>query len=138
MTKKTYKRISNVDETTTSTTANIATATVDPNTKTIQEKISDKFYAVLFISLSYFTIRYTNTIDVVLTSTSTIRPLLNISITLMAINTILFLYLSIYIPKIKGINVEGSTNSELWSIYCPRVIPIMTFNGIFCGILSIL
>ena len=88
-------------------------------------------------------------------------------------NTILMLYLSIYIPKIKGINVDiinyqnykmnldataaatantnntttnnnneianyatnKVTNSDLWAVYCPRVIPIMTFNGILSGIL---
>ncbi len=135
-------------------------------TSSIQQKLSNKLHALFFIYLSYTTIKYTNTISIIFTSNIIIRPLLYIAIVLLSINTILFLYLGIYLPKIKGLDVNkinanimnnndcigtdggggGSgangangangmmmkTNSELWSVYCPRVIPIMTFNGLFC------
>jgi hypothetical protein len=53
----------------------------------------------------------------------------------MVVNTVLLTYLGIYIPKIKGIKIDpGTSSSELWAVYCPRVIPIMTLCGILCGI----
>jgi hypothetical protein len=37
------------------------------------------------------------------------------------------LYLGVYLPKIKGLK-----DTEAWSVYCPRVIPFMTLNGLIC------
>jgi hypothetical protein len=155
--KTTYKRISSADDNSgNKTSTQTTTITSDTNdnsedtnnvqdhynknnakpTKPIQEKISDKLHAILFISLSYAVIQYTDTVSIVFTSTQIIRPLLYIAVVLMTINMILFLYLGVYIPKIKGIDTDkfGKTNGELWSTYCPRVIPIMTLNGVLCSI----
>jgi len=149
---KTYKRISNVDESSsapmaaTNTNTTSTSASTNATTSTISEQLYDKLHAIFFISLSYVTIKYTDTISILLTSADIIRPLLYISIALITVNTILLSYLSIYIPKIKGIKVDehnnnkngvvggGKTNSDLWQVYCPRVIPIMTLNGVLCGI----
>lgn len=139
---KTYKRISNVDEPS-NTTSTTSTATSSDHQKTIQEQIFDKLHAIFFISLSYATIKYTDTITIVLTSSDVLRPLLYVSIILITVNTILLSYLSIYIPKIKGIKIDNDnnssikTNGDLWQVYCPRVIPIMTLNGVLCGIFLI-
>ncbi len=184
--KKKYNRISNVDEPTTSSTdvnnsnintnnnqpsnansANItpssstlSTSSATPNNKSLGEKLSEKVHALILIALSYCTIQYTQTVPIILTSTDIVRSLLYVSIVFLCINTILLLYLSIYIPKIKGINVDNInaqsyrkllsennhnveitnrmfapvSNSDLWNVYCPRVIPIMTLNGVLCGI----
>jgi hypothetical protein len=51
------------------------------------------------------------------------------SATLLGINTIPLLYLTIYLPRIKGI-----TESSAWDVYCPRVVPTMTILGILTGL----
>ncbi len=133
------------------------------NYKSLVSKISEKIHALFIIILSYFTVKQTDTIPIILTSNDIVRPLLYIAIILLSINTVLMLYLSIYIPKIKGINIDSInianykrnlqlnnnnteaaaalttnvTNSDLWAVYCPRVIPIMTLNGVLCGVFLI-
>lgn len=50
------------------------------------------------------------------------------------------IYLGVYLPKIRlkgikydNVNSEGSGGiGALWSVYCPRVIPFMTANGLVC------
>lgn len=133
-----------------STTQNNPASSSSSSSLSIQQKLSNKLHALFFIYLSYTTIKYTNTITIIFTSNDIIRPLLYFAIVLLTINTILFLYLGIYLPKIKGLDVNKlyqnmnlnnnngggvlmKTNSELWSVYCPRVIPIMTFNGLICS-----
>mmetsp|Transcript_16233 Transcript_16233/g.18809 ORF Transcript_16233/g.18809 Transcript_16233/m.18809 type:complete len:173 (-) Transcript_16233:257-775(-) len=139
MTKKTYKRISNVDHDKSSSfaTSNATASSPSPvpsstPQKTISQKISEKLHAIFFISLAYFTINYTDTISILFTSQTIIRPLLYIAITQITINTILLLYLTIYLSKIKGLK-----DSSAWQVYCPRIIPIITFNGVLCGCLLI-
>jgi hypothetical protein len=82
---------------------------------------------VVWISIALFTVDHTDTIHVILSSEEPIRPLLHIAITQITINTILLLYLGVYLPKIKGLK-----DTEAWSVYCPRVIPFMTLNGLIC------
>jgi len=82
---------------------------------------------VVWISIALFTVNHTDTIHVILSSEEPIRPLLHIAITQITINTILLLYLGVYLPKIKGLK-----DTEAWSVYCPRVIPFMTLNGLIC------
>lgn len=98
-----------------------------PANKSIGQRISDKFHALIWVLLAVFTAKQTDVITIFLSSPEPIRPLLHISITQIAVNFILMLYLGIYLPKIKGIK-----DADAWSIYCPRVIPFMTGNGFIC------
>ena len=102
--------------------------------------------------IALFTGYQTDIIETFLSSSKPIRPLLHLAITQLTINFILMIYLGVYLPKIrlKGIknkhshghgydNVNVNVNSEgsggigvLWSVYCPRVIPFMTANGLVC------
>jgi len=82
---------------------------------------------VLWVSMALFTVKKTDTVGIILSSSKPIRTLLHISITQITINFILMLYLGIFLPKIKGIK-----DAQAWSIYCPRVIPFMTGNGCIC------
>jgi hypothetical protein len=48
------------------------------------------------------------------------RPLLQLSAVCVGVDVCLLLYLTIYLPRCKGL-----TDSSAWEFYCPRVIPAM-------------
>lgn len=96
--------------------------------KSIGHRISDKIHALIWIAMALFTGKQSRTAHMILSSEIPIRPLLHISITQITINTILMMYLGIYLPKIKGLK-----DPEAWSVYCPRIIPFMTANGLVCA-----
>jgi hypothetical protein len=60
------------------------------------------------------------------------RSLLQIVGLLFGIQTILVLYLTVYLPRVKGL-----TDSSAWEVYCPRIIPVMTVTGIVAIMLLI-
>jgi hypothetical protein len=60
------------------------------------------------------------------------RSLLQIVGLLFGIQTILVLYLTVYLPRVKGL-----TDSSAWEVYCPRIIPVMTVTGIVAVMLLI-
>jgi hypothetical protein len=74
------------------------------------------------------TIQYTDTISIIFTSKDIVRPVFNIAVGQLTVNAILMLYLAIYLPKVKGLH-----DSSAWEVYCPKVIPIMTANGVVCA-----
>jgi hypothetical protein len=78
--------------------------------------------------MAWFTAKQSHTVHVILSSEIPLRPLLHVAITQITINTILMMYLGIYLPKVKGLK-----DPEAWPIYCPRIIPFMTVNGILCA-----
>ena len=84
-----------------------------------------KLFIVLWVGLSACVAYYTDSIRIFLTSSEVIRPVFNISLTLLSMNFCFMLYLGFYLPKIKGLK-----DSSAWEVYCPRVIPMMTFNGV--------
>jgi hypothetical protein len=86
------------------------------------------FKTVIWIAMALFTGKQSHAAHVILSSEIPIRPLLHFSITQIAINTILMMYLGIYLPKIKGLK-----DPDAWSVYCPRIIPFMTANGLLCA-----
>ena len=58
--------------------------------------------------------------------------LLQVVAVLLGVNTILMAYLTVYLPRVKGL-----TDSSAWEVYCPAVIPVMTAVGILSFILAI-
>ena len=76
--------------------------------------------------------QYTSFIETLLSDPLIIRPLFNLALIGIGINTGLTFYLALYLPRWKGIH-----DSEAWSIYCPRIIPTMTIIGLIVTFLLI-
>jgi hypothetical protein len=104
------------------------------------ERISDKFQALSWVVVAYFTASYTRFFPTIFTDDRIIRSVFNISIALFCINIILTIYLTIYLPckfpKTPNLKVSASS-IEFWGVYCPRVIPIMTACGIVGSLLLV-
>mmetsp|Transcript_20830 Transcript_20830/g.31386 ORF Transcript_20830/g.31386 Transcript_20830/m.31386 type:complete len:153 (+) Transcript_20830:59-517(+) len=113
-----YRRVPQSDE------ATAATSRSRP------ERLMDKIYAVLWIVAALLVGKWTNFIPVLLSDVRVLKPLLYAAASCIGINTVLLGYLSMYLPRFKGI-----TDSSAWDVYCPRVIPAMTFFGVLSSIL---
>ncbi len=109
----------------------------NPANKSIGQRITDKIHAAVWVLFGGFVAKGTNTPLVLLSSppyphglshAQPIRPLLLVAMAQLTANFILLLYLGLYLPKVKGLK-----DPESWSVYCPRVIPIMTANGVVCA-----
>ena len=77
-----------------------------------------------------------------------IRPLLHIVALLIGMNTVLVAYLTIYVPRVVAAASASSSSSsssisktksmsEIWNVYCPRVIPLLTGSGLLAFVLTI-
>ena len=80
------------------------------------------FAAVIWVVTAAIVIKVSNTPSVFLSDERVIRPLLHVALVLVGINTLLVLYLAIYLPKIKGIQ-----DSSGWGGYVSIYLP--TFNS---------
>jgi len=87
--------------------------------------ISDKIHALIWVASAISVANYTDLPHTLLTSPLIHRPIFNAAITIFIINCILMFYLVVYLPKFKNIKSSGA-----WDVYCPRVIPTMTFLGV--------
>mmetsp|Transcript_33749 Transcript_33749/g.99429 ORF Transcript_33749/g.99429 Transcript_33749/m.99429 type:complete len:186 (+) Transcript_33749:46-603(+) len=101
-------------------------------TRTPSERLLDKAYALVWVVTAAIVIKLSNTPSVFLYDKRVIRPLLHAALVLIGINTVLVIYLAIYLPKIKGIQ-----DSSAWDVYCPRVVPSMALFGVVAAILLI-
>lgn len=108
--------------------------------RTRSERISDKIHALAWVVVAIFTASYTHFFPKLFADERIIRPIFNVSMALFAINIILTLYLTIYLPckfpKSPTFNVKASS-PEFWGVYCPRVIPIMIFNCVMGSFLMV-
>jgi hypothetical protein len=90
------------------------------------EILMDKLFAAAWVIFALMVGFYSDFWHVLFSSeTKAIRPLLYIVATLVGINTVLMGYLTIYLPVCKGL-----VDSNVWNVYCPRVIPTMTLFGV--------
>lgn len=76
--------------------------------------------------------RWTSFFHVLVSSQQVNRPVLHIAVACLAINTVLLLYLTVYLPKVVKL-----TDSSAWEVYCPKVIPSMGLFGVVSAILLI-
>jgi len=140
-----YKRLSTGSEDDLSTASNTGSSSNnnlnDANTnseitsnesKTRVDRLSEKIYALLWVSAAISLGYYLDLPYTLLADQRIHRTPFNVATILLMINLVLLLYLGVYLPKIVGIN-----DSSAWDAYCPRVIPIMTINGILCAFLGI-
>lgn len=124
----------------TSVSSNNNTNTLPHRTTT--ERIMDKCYAAIWVVVASLVFHYTDSAHVyLLTNDSTAenhqKPTANVLLLQcvmigLGINTVLFVYLLIYLPYVKGLR-----DSTAWDVYCPRVIPCMTLIGLGIFILLI-
>jgi hypothetical protein len=90
------------------------------------------FSAVVWVVLALLVGRWTHFPKVILSDERVVRPVLHLAFVGLGINTIMLLYLTVYLPKVKNI-----TDSAAWDVYCPRVVPSMTFVGVITAFLMI-
>jgi hypothetical protein len=159
MSASNYRRVSSAESQSAEATASnsLSSSSHGGSRRSLSERVGDKLWAVGWVTVAILTAYATNFWSVVLllqeeeaaaaaaaaaddeTSKTTTTPatlllpnksLLQIVALLFGIQTILVLYLTVYLPKIKGL-----TDSSAWEVYCPRVIPCMTVTGITSGLL---
>jgi hypothetical protein len=111
----------------------VTSTTLPPRTTT--ERIMDKCYAAIWVVVASLVFHYTDSAHVYLLTTDSTaeknqKPTANVVLLQcvmigLGINTVLFVYLLIYLPYVKGL-----PDSTAWDVYCPRVIPCMTLIGL--------
>ena len=87
---------------------------------------------VVWVTLALVVSRWTSFYTTIWSSDKANRGLLRFAFVCLGVNTALFLYLSVYLPRVKGLS-----NSSAWSVYCPRVIPSMVTIGILTVLIFI-
>ena len=111
--------------------------------RSLQDRVADKFVALAWVVVALFVAHYTSFVTVLLGGSSSddeggANPVVNRTLIHMAfcglgLNTVLTFYLTVYLPKVKKLKADASA----WSVYCPRVIPIMTLTGVMVALLLI-
>lgn len=76
--------------------------------------------------------RWTDFFRVLVYSDQVNRIILYLAVACLAINTILLLYLTVYLPKVVKL-----TDSSAWEVYCPRVVPSMALFGVLSAMFLI-
>jgi len=106
-------------------------AAVSP--RTMQERFMDKGTALAWVLTAAFTAYWTDTRHVLLDADSNaVHFLLRLVAVGVGIQTVLTLYLTVYLPYGKQL-----TDSSAWAVYCPRVIPVLTAVSIISFLLLI-
>ena len=113
--------------------------------RSLQDRVADKCVALAWVVVALFVAHYTSFFTVLLgspppsSSTSNEggmvvnRTLIHLAFCGLGLNTVLTFYLTVYLPKVKKLKADASA----WSVYCPRVIPIMTLTGVIVALLLI-
>lgn len=102
--------------------------------RSLAERFQDKLYALGWVITAGVVVWWSGTWNVLRhpVQAGANLSLLQIVALLLGVNTVLMAYLTIYLPKVKGL-----TDSSAWEVYCPAVIPTMTGLGILAFILAI-
>jgi hypothetical protein len=115
-------------------------ATTPPSSeppRTVLERGTDKAMAAVWVILAALVAHWTDSLRVFrlvpssATTAATANPLLMQLVGVgFGINTVLVLYLIVYLPYVKGLN-----DSSAWEVYCPRIIPTITVTSLVTGFL---
>ena len=117
-------------DTTSNHTANHTTDESRKHISELADRISTKLHALFWVISAFGVLYYTNFLKVALEDTRINRHALNLAIITFLINTIIALYLILYLPYIKK-------DPSPWEIAAPRAIPTATFVGLVCIIASL-
>jgi hypothetical protein len=101
--------------------------------RTVLEKVTDKAMAAVWVLVAVLVMHWTDSLRVFLlrsstttTSSKTANPMLMQCVAIgFGINTVLVLYLIVYLPYVKGLH-----DSSAWDVYCPRIIPTITLTSV--------
>ncbi|CEG45532.1 uncharacterized protein PHALS_01822 [Plasmopara halstedii] len=89
---------------------------------------STRLHALLWVAAAGLVAYGTDFFSVIFTDPRVIREFFQVALICTGINICITVYLALYLPYIKRIELE-------WSVYCPRVIPSATIVGViatFC------
>ena len=102
--------------------------------RSLAERFQDKLFALMWVATALVVAWWSGTWSVLHhpVQKGANLSLLQVVALLLGINTVLMAYLTVYLPKFKGL-----TDSSAWDVYCPAVIPTMTGLGILAFILAI-
>ncbi|RHZ28288.1 hypothetical protein DYB31_011591 [Aphanomyces astaci] len=132
-----YQRLPQTEE------SDVADAAVDSNAETEiaelkkraqgkppsrAEVVSTKIHALMWIVGAGFLLYYLDVLRVAFRDARVHRVYFNIGLVCFGINACITLYLSIWLPYVKKIDLE-------WSVYCPRMVPTATVVGIVCALM---
>jgi hypothetical protein len=87
---------------------------------------------VAWLAAAVLVARWTNFFHVIFHSDQVNRIVLHVAFACLGINTLLLLYLTVYLPKVVKL-----TDSSAWDVYCPKVVPSMGVLGVVSAILLI-
>lgn len=107
---------------TTTTTARTTTSTT---TRSRGELIEDKGVALGWVIVAFLLARWTDFFGLLWKDERIHRNLLKISLGGCLVVVTLCLYLTVYLPRVKGLS-----DPSVWGVYCPRVLPAMCVIGI--------
>jgi len=93
--------------------------------RTLAERLADKAWAAAWVVTAAATAYWTDTRRVLLGGSDAVSFLLQLVAVGVGVQTVLVLYLTVYLPYGKGL-----TDSSAWSVYCPRVIPVLTATAV--------
>lgn len=104
------------------------------NHRSLSERFQDKIFAAAWVAVAVLVGWWSNAPHVLFrpTATQANTSLLQVVALLLGVNTVLLLYLTVYLPRVKGL-----TDSSAWEVYCPAVIPAMTGVGVLAFGLAI-
>jgi len=134
MSASSYRRVSQRESDTEDTpqeqlTANTATGNTVPSTTTTRsrgERLEDKCTALAWVIVAILVDRWTEFFGVLWWHNELLnRTLLRIAFGGFLVVVSLFLYLTLYLPRIKGLS-----DPSVWGVYCPRVMPSMCLTGL--------
>lgn len=102
--------------------------------RSLSERFQDKLFAAAWVTVALLLCWWSKTPHVLLqpSAANANKSLLQVVALLLGINTILLAYLTVYLPRFKGL-----TDSSAWEVYCPAVIPSMTGLGVLSFCLAI-
>jgi hypothetical protein len=94
-------------------------------TRSRGERLEDKCVALGWVIVAVLLAQWTDFCFILWRDERLNRTLLKISSGGCLVVVTLFLYLALYLPKIKGLPSDLS----VWGVYCPKVLPVMCVTG---------
>lgn len=92
--------------------------TTTPNTRSQGERLEEKGVALVWLVVALVLARWTNFFPIVWSDPRLNRTLLRVAGGGFILVLALFSYLTLYLPKIKGLS-----DPSVWGVYCPKVFP---------------
>ena len=95
------------------------------STRSRAERIEDKCIALGWVIVAILLARWTDFFGILWKDDRLNRGLLKVSFVGSLVVVAQFLYLTVYLPKVKGLS-----DPSVWGVYCPKVLPTMCITGI--------